>query len=482
MDRVDDRVDADKTRDLQRGEVQGFTQRLAHGERAVLLLRRVLRAVALASAIGHVELDVVELGRRRHPQLEHARQVGEELERRPRLTEGDAGVVVVALYLRGVHVVVVAPDVREDLAGRRIHRDEGGIVDVVALEGVDVLAYLFLGKLLHVPVERGVHVVPAAIGRFLAEDLHELLADPEREVGRVQGRRHGLHDDLLGLRRLGLRRRRVAVVDHGVEHEGAARFRAFHVLDRVVVRRRLGKAGEQRHLPEGQLVQVGDAEVRGRGCLQSIGLVPVIDLVEVHLEDLGLAERPRRLDREDRFFDLARERRVVTEEARLDQLLRDRRAALRNASARAVDLDRADDATDVDAGVGPKGLVLDRDRRVLHPFGNGIDRDQIASFIRERVEQVLPASVVDVSGEGHRHRGEVARGGKIRGEVAERRGRGDADEREAGEEDGREDARERADRPHRADAARKAAARTGRKTIGTVSPARSDPLDGHLAV
>src|SRR5439155_1282918 len=171
-----------------------------------------------------------------------------------------------------------------------------------------------------------------------------------------------------------------------------------------------------------------------------------------------LAERPRRLDREDRFFDLARERRVVTEEARFDQLLRDRRAALRNASARAVDLDRANDATDVDARAGPKGLVLDRDRRVLHPFGNGIDRDQIASFIRERVEEVLPASVVDVSGERHRHRGEVARGGKIRGEVAERRGRGDADEREAGEEDGREDARERADRPHRADAARKATA------------------------
>src|SRR5439155_8403104 len=100
MDRVDDRVDADKTRDLERGEVQGFTQRLTDGDRAVLLLRRVLRAVALATAVGHVELDVVELGRRRHPQLEHARQVGEELECRPRLTEGDTGVVVVALYLR----------------------------------------------------------------------------------------------------------------------------------------------------------------------------------------------------------------------------------------------------------------------------------------------------------------------------------------------------------------------------------------------
>ena len=390
--------------------------------------------------------------------------------------------VVVALHLRRVHVVVVAPDVREDLPGRRVHRDERRIVDVVSLEGVDVLAHLFLGELLHVPVERRVDVVAAAIGRLLAEDLHELLAHAESEVRGVERGRHRLDLDRLVLRRFGLGRGGVAVLDHGVEHEGPARLGARHVLDRVVIGGRLWEAREKGHLAEGQLVQVGDAEVRGRGRLQPVGLVPVIDLVEVHLEDLGLAERPRRLDREDRFFDLARERRVVTEEARFDQLLRDRRAALRNASARAVDLDRANDATDVDAGVGPKGLVLDRDRRVLHPFGNGIDRDQIASFIRERVEEVLPASVVDVSGEGHRHRGEVARGGKIRGEVAERRGRGDADEREAGEEDGREDARERADRPHRADAARKAAARTGRKTIGTVSPARSDPLDGHLAV
>ena len=62
--------------------------------------------------------------------------------------------VVVALDLGGVHVVVVAPDVGEDLAGRRIHGDERGVVDVVALERVDVVFDLFFGELLHVPVER----------------------------------------------------------------------------------------------------------------------------------------------------------------------------------------------------------------------------------------------------------------------------------------------------------------------------------------
>src|SRR5205823_12456355 len=124
---------------------------------------------------------------------------------------------------------------------------------------------------------------------------------------------------------------------------------ASQVLDRVVVRGRLRETGEERHLSERQLAQVGDAEVRGRRRLQAIRLVPVVDLVEVHLEDLGLAARSGRLDGEDRFFDLPRERWIVTEEAGLDQLLRDRRPALGDSAARAVYLDRPDDASDVDA-------------------------------------------------------------------------------------------------------------------------------------
>jgi len=185
----------------------------------------------------------------------------------------------------------------------------------------------------------------------------------------------------------------------------APRHCALDVLARVIVGGRLRQAGEEGHLGERQLVQVGDAEVGGGCRLQAVRLVSVVDLVEVHLEDLGLAECARRLDREDRFLDLPREGRIVTEEAGLDQLLSDRRAALGDAAARAVDLDRADDAGDVDAGIGPERLVLDSDGRVLHPLRDGVDRDEITTFVGERVEKVLAAAVVDVGGQRHGHRG-----------------------------------------------------------------------------
>jgi len=133
-------------------------------------------------------------------------------------------------------------NVREDLAGRRIHRDERGVVDVVALEGVDVLTHFLLGKLLHVPVERCEDVVSTSVRRLFTEDLHELLANAEREPRRVQRGRHGLHDDLLDLCGIGFRRRHVAVVDHRVEHLGASRLRAVDVLARVVIGGRLRQA------------------------------------------------------------------------------------------------------------------------------------------------------------------------------------------------------------------------------------------------
>src|SRR4029077_9940703 len=99
---------------------------------------------------------------------------------------------------------------------------------------------------------------------------------------------------------------------------------------------------------------------------------------------------------------------IVTEETRLDQLLGDRRAALRDATARAVDLDRADDAGDVDARIGPERLVLDRDSGVLHELRDGGDRDEVAPLVGKRVEKVLTAAVVNVGGERDRHRGEIA--------------------------------------------------------------------------
>ena len=185
---------------------------------------------------------------------------------------------------------------------------------------------------------------------------------------RVQRGRRGLHRDRLGIRRVGLRLRDVSVLDHRGEHVGASRLRRIGVLDRVVRRRRLRQPREQRHLTQRELVQVGDAEVGLRSGADAVRLIAVEDLVQVHLEDLLLAESARRLEREDRFLDLSRDRRLVAEEARLDELLRDRRAALLRPAIH-VHAGRADDAADVDARVGPERLVLDVGRGGLHLLG-----------------------------------------------------------------------------------------------------------------
>ena len=299
---------------------------------------------------------------------------------------------------------------------------------------------------------------------------------------RVQRGRRGGHLDHLALRRVGLGLGRVAVLDHRVEHERAARERRGHVLDRVVVRWRLRQTREERHLPERELVQIEDPEVRRRRRLQPVRLIPVVDLVEVHLEDLLLAERPGRLDREDRLLDLSREGRVVPEEAGLDELLGDGRSPLGDAAARAVRLHGARDSADVDAGVRPERLVLDRDRRVLHRLGDRVERDQLTALVRERGEQVLPRAVVNVRRERHGDGREIVGRRQIRGEVTDRRGDPNTDEGDAGEQHRREDARERADGLDRAGATRHPPAAPVREAIGAVRPPGRDSLDGHLPV
>ena len=74
---------------------------------------------------------------------------------------------------------------------------------------------------------------------------------------------------------------------------------------------------------------------------------------------------------------LARDRALVLVDRVLDELLRDRRAALHGAAVRDVGLDRAQDAADVDAVVLVEALVLDRDDRVLQPRRDvlGVDDD-----------------------------------------------------------------------------------------------------------
>src|SRR5205823_2663998 len=142
-------------------------------------------------------------------------------------------------------------------------------------------------------------------------------------------------------------------------------------------------------LPQGQLVEVGDAEVRLRRGLEAVRLVPVEDLRQIHLEDLLLAERARRFYGEDRLLDLPGDRWLIAEEPGLDELLRDRRTTLRDTARREIHLERAHDPSEVDARVGPEAVILDRDRGVLHENGDLREGHELAALVLEGVEQVL---------------------------------------------------------------------------------------------
>jgi len=189
-----------------------------------------------------------------------------------------------------------------------------------------------------------------------------------------------------------------------------------------------------------------------------------------------LAEGAGRLDGEDRFLDLPRDGRLVAEQPGLDELLRDRRAALADAAGREVDLERANDAAEVDARVGPEAVILDRDRRVLHEQGDLGQGHELAALVLERVQKVLAGAVVDVGRERDRDGREVMRGGKVSGEVAEEGGRRGAGEDAEGDEDRREDTGRRAQLGPGARAARHAATAI-RHPVGAIgTKARPVPI------
>src|SRR5439155_12154490 len=98
-----------------------------------------------------------------------------------------------------------------------------------------------------------------------------------------------------------------------------------------------------------------------------------------------------------------------------------------------------------DARIGPERFVLDSDRRVLHLLGAGIEADELAALILERVEEVLSRAVVDLGRQGDRDGREVVRRRKVRGEIAEHRRHRDTAHREHRQEERADTAGQRAE-------------------------------------
>ena len=161
----------------------------------------------------------------------------------------------------------------------------------------------------------------------------------------------------------------VSLRAHRPQHLVAPLPRQAGMHQRVVVRRRLRQAGEQRRLAQRQPAG-GRGEVGLGGRLDSdrgqAAVGPIGGRVQVLGEDRGLRVAGVLLIGQMRLDDLALERvaRVLDVEV-ADQLLGDRRAALDGLAAREqVAPARADDRLRVDPALAVEVPILDRHRRL----------------------------------------------------------------------------------------------------------------------
>ena len=120
-----------------------------------------------------------------------------------------------------------------------------------------------------------------------------------------------------------------------------------------------------------------------------------VDLVQVHLEDAVLRVAPLQLDREHRLLELAVEAPVRREEEHLGQLLGDGAAALHDAAAAEVLVDRARDAHRIHAEVRVEARVLGGDDGLAERRGHLGERHEDAALDVELGDQLV-VLVVDL--------------------------------------------------------------------------------------
>ena len=190
--------------------------------------------------------------------------------------------------------------------------------------------------------------------------------------------------------RLLLRRRDVLVARepvgrHLVEHDVPALDRELLAVDRRVQRRRLREPRDHRGLGERELIEVL-LEIPVRGGTDAPRAGAEVDVIEVDREDRPLGILGLEAAREDRLLALARQALLAAEEL-LRDLLRDRRAALREVARGDVRPHRARDALEVDPAVVEEVVILDREERIDQALRDPLVRDELAPLLRELAEQ-----------------------------------------------------------------------------------------------
>jgi hypothetical protein len=246
-----------------------------------------------------------------------------------------------------------------------------------------------------------------------AELVDHLLADPRGEVAVLRGppaaagRRRG-RGSAPPPRWSYCSAADVALLEHALENEVPAGLGGLRVLQRVERARRLHDAGQQRASAARAGRRTCGAratrkpggwglEVRRGGGLDPVGAVAEVDRVEVVAQDPLLGPLVRDLVGQRRLAQLVEQRALLLGGERdLDELLRDRGAALDGLLGAHVLPQGARDAAQVDAVVGVEAAILDRDDRLLHHRRDvrGLDHD--AALVAGQQAQRLAVHVLDL--------------------------------------------------------------------------------------
>ena len=159
-----------------------------------------------------------------------------------------------------------------------------------------------------------------------------------------------------------------------------------------VVRRPLGQARQVRGLRQGDLPHVL-AEVGMGGGLHPVRAVPEVDLVEVQLQNLLLAQDLLHLQGQERLLRLALEVPLGRQEERARQLLCDGAGALTDLPGSKVRDRGPGDADKVQPPMLKEAGVLDRHQRIHQLPGDLIEWDEDPAFHEELADHLLVGRV-----------------------------------------------------------------------------------------
>ena len=262
----------------------------------------------------------------------------------------------------------------------------GAAPAVPAVVGHQPVAQGLLGDRLQRRRQRGPDRQAALVEERLAVLLDQGPADLLGEIvrGHDLGRRPVAHHQRLGHGAPGVGAVDEAEIEHPPDHPVAARLGRLGLAARIVPGGRLGQAGQERRLGDGELIQ-RLVEVVERRRRHAVGAEAEIDLVQVQLEDLVLGERPLDPERQQRLLDLARQRDLAGQEEVLGDLLGDGRGPDRPAVlAEVPDVGQrgADDAEHVDPRMAVEILVLGGKECLDQALGDRLDRHEDPLLLR----------------------------------------------------------------------------------------------------